>query len=366
MADSVLGADRPGRERKLTISDLARHLGLSKGTVSRALSGYPDISDATKRRVLEAADALGYRPTSSARALSTGLAHSVALVLSVSGDSVQKAYLPDFLDGLSTRLGQENWTLTVATASPADDDIAVQKRLLAERKVDGFVISRTRRRDARAAMLLEMGVPFVMYGRLEDVTGTSYFDFLGEDAMAAAVARLAAFGHRRIAFIGALDAYFMQEKRAEGFMSGMADARLPVAAEMMREGGMTEGEGAKLAASLLADPEPPTAIICAMDVAALGAYRAVDALGLTVGREVSIMSYDGIAEGAYARPGLTTYAVDTAEAGRRLADLLLRQIRGEAPETLRETAAAHLVVRGSDGPPVLSPCELAERIAMAA
>ncbi|QHQ36947.1 LacI family DNA-binding transcriptional regulator [Algicella marina] len=348
---------------KLKIGDLARHLGLSKGTVSRALSGYPDISEKTKERVIRAANELGYKPSSYARALSTGLARSAALVLSVSGDSVQKAYLPDILDGLSTRLGADGWTLTVATASPEEDDLAVQERLIAERKVDGFIITRTRRHDPRITALLEAEVPFVMYGRQEDMSGKPSFDYLGETAMEQAVIRLARLGHRRIGYIGARDGFYMQERRTEGYVAGLADAGLPLDMDMVRAGGMTEAEGAALAADLLAQTEPPTAIVCAMDVAALGAYRAVEALGLRVGHEVSLMAYDGIAEGAYARPGLTTYAVDGRAAGQALADLLLRRIAGEAPDRLQETGEARLIARGSDRAPALTSAELAVRIA---
>jgi LacI family transcriptional regulator len=98
-------------------------------------------------------------------------------------------------------------------------------------------------------------------------------------------------------------------------------------------------------------------------MAALGACRAVTRLGLKVGREVSVTGYDGIPEGAWADPPLTTFEVDNRAAGARLASLLIRRIRGAPPEDLRETAPARLRVRGSDGPPALAPEALAARIA---
>jgi len=101
----------------MTIGKLAEKLGLSKSTVSRALSDYPDIAPATKKRVLAAAEKYRYRPSSYAQSIKTGVAKSVALILSVSNDMVQQASLADLLDGLSSRLGQEEWTLTVATAA---------------------------------------------------------------------------------------------------------------------------------------------------------------------------------------------------------------------------------------------------------
>ncbi|MEP2427135.1 MAG: substrate-binding domain-containing protein, partial [Tateyamaria sp.] len=84
--------------------------------------------------------------------------------------------------------------------------------------------------------------------------------------------------------------------------------------------------------------------------AALGAYQAATERGLVVGRDVSVMGYDGIPEGAHADPPLTTYAVDNRVAGERLSNILIRRIRGEDPDTLRETALARFVDRGSTGP----------------
>ena len=94
-------------------------------------------------------------------------------------------------------------------------------------------------------------------------------------------------------------------------------------------------------------------------------YRAVAEAGLEVGRDVSVIAYDGIPEGAYATPQLTTFEVDSREAGARLAHLLIRRIRGEAPEDLRETAHARLRLRASDGPPSMTSEELRERLSRA-
>ena len=98
------------------------------------------------------------------------------------------------------------------------------------------------------------------------------------------------------------------------------------------------------------------------DAAALGAYEAAEAFGLSIGGDLSVISYDGIPEGAWVRPPLTTFSVDSRNAGARLAELLIRRVRGEAPEALRETALATLQVGGSDGPPACSSEDIARKV----
>ena len=131
---------------------------------------------------------------------------------------------------------------------------------------------------------------------------------------------------------------------------------------MVRNGARTREEGAEEGRALLRLDRPPTAIVFATDLAALGFYSVATDLGLTVGHEISVIGYDGIPECQYARPGLTTFNVDSRAAGARLATLLIRQIRGEDPDTLRELGEATLTERASDGPPTLTPEGLAEKI----
>ena len=358
---------RPAGDRRwrrpTTLQDLADHLRLSKGTVSRALNGYPDISPHTRQRVEEAARRFDYSASAPARAIRTGRSESVGLVLNVDEDNAYKPFLSDFLDGISRRLGQEGWVLSVATAFSSAESLAAHSRLVAERKVDGFILPRTKREDDRVRLLEELSVPFVLYGRTASGHDLSWYDIRGEDAMAAAVARLAGLGHERIAFLGAPGDNMFQCLRREGFRRGLRAVGLAPDPELETEGAMSLARGAAATRALLARARPPTAIVCAVDRAALGACRAISELGLVPGRDVSVIGYDGIPEGAHAEPPLTTFAVDNRQAGYRLADMLIRRIAGEPAETLREEVAATLIERRSDGPPARTPEQIASYMA---
>lgn len=349
---------------RVTINDLAEALGLTKGTVSRALNGYPDISPSTQTRVRHQADKMGYRPLSHAQAIRTGRARSLGLVLQDDEAGSNRPFLAEFVAGITHGASVENWTLTIATARSEGGVLDTMERLIDERKADGFILPRTLRIDPRVELLRKLEMPFVLFGRVAHPEGCAWYDISGEEAMRDAVLRLAGFGHKRIAYVGGGDRYNFTGLRRQGFLDGMAEAGLDADPELICEGGMTAVDGRQAAMDLLYRPQPPTGIVFAVDRVALGGYRAAARLGLTVGRDISIISYDGVPEGAYATPSLTSFAVDSRRAGENLARILLALVRGADPETLRVLEPARLVAGGSDGPPALDPGALSARIAM--
>lgn len=337
---------------RTTILDLAQHCGVSKGTVSRALNGYPDISDRTRRRIETAAKTLGYQPMGGAQGIRTGRTRSLGLVLQIDEHDGHRAFLTEFLAGLSEAASAEHWSLTVATATDMNGTLETMQRLTSERKADGFILPRTLTDDPRADLLSRLGVPYVLFGRVADADGAVWYDLRGEDAMRDAVLRLAALGHKRIGFIGGGAQYSYSPLRAMGYRNGLRQAGLEADPALEARDAMTEADGAAHAAALLDLDAPPTAIVTAVDRTAFGVYRVAAERGLTIGQDLSVISYDGLPEGALMKPPLTTYSVDMRQAGARLATLLIALVRGANPAGLRETEAATLLARGSDRPPV--------------
>lgn len=350
---------RPARVR---IADVAEALGLTKGTVSRALNGYPDIAESTRLRITRKAEAMGYRPLSQAQAIRTGRARSIGLVLQGDVHDAHRPFLSEFLAGLTQAASDHDWTLTVATAYGDQDTRATYDRLLDERKADGFILPRTLLKDPRVRHLRAMDVPFILYGRTGDPSGCAWFDIRGEDAMKEAVQRLYALGHRRIGFVNGTPEHTFSALRYDGFLCGLKAVGLTEDQSLIRGNAVTREDGAVAIQALLHHPNPPTAVVFAMDMPAIGAYAAVRRLGLQIGQDVSIISYDGIPEAAYCDPPLTTFGVDTRAAGLRLGAMLIARIRGTAPEELRETAPAQLCRGGSDGPMTKTPKEIARYI----
>ena len=344
--------------RRVTITDVSEALGLAKSTVSRALNGYPDIAESTRARISAKARDMGYVPLSQAQGIKTGRTRSLGLVIQLADHDSHRPFLAEFLAGLSHAASVEGWTLTVATSESEGETLAKMEALLRDRKADGFILPRTMLQDPRIELLRRRDVPFVLFGRTGDPAGCAWFDILGEEAMRDAVVWLAGLGHRRIGFVNGGTRYTYSALRHDGYVDGLREAGIGFDPALVLQDALTPADGAAAARRLLALPEPPTAVLYAIDAVALGLYRVAREVGLSVGRDISVMAYDGTPDGIAADPPLTTFVVDFRNAGERLAAMLIRRVRGEAPEALRETAQARFLDRGSAGPPALTPAQL--------
>ena len=330
----------------MTIADVAAEAGLTKGTVSRALNDYPDIAESTRLRTRRVADRLGYVPLGSAQAIRTGRCRAIGLVLETGEHDAHRPFLDRFLAGLSDAAAGQGWTLTVATA-PVGAARETYQRLIDERKADGFVLPRTRLDDPRVEMLRGAEVPFVLFGQHGTTDGCAWFDIDGATAFKQTADLLVQRGHRRIAYVGGSPEYAYNGERLGGLRAGLAAHGIPLPDAYIIQSALNRDEGRKATELLLDLPAPPTAIAFALDRAALGAYRAAGARGLVIGRDLSVVAYDGDPEGAFAEPPLTSWAVDWGAAGQRLAEMLIARVRGEPVENLRALMPATLLDRGS-------------------
>lgn len=348
---------------RVTISDVSQALGLTKGTVSRALNGYDDIAEVTRLRVVRTAERMGYRPMSQAQTIRTGMARAIGLVVDLSaGDDPHRLFLADFLAGLSQTAAGQGWTITVAAADSADAMLETMRGLVRDHKADGFVLPRTFWDDPRVAFLRAEDVPFVLFGRVRDDQGCAWLDVRGDRAIADAVARLTALGHRRIAYVNGPEHFAYCHHRRDGYLDGVAAVGLAPDPALLVDGIHNTDEATRATHRLLCLPEPPTAIVYATDTLAIGAYHAARELGLELGRDLSVIGYDGLPESAAVLPTLTSYAVDFRGAGETLADYLIRRIDGDAPDALRTLVDATFRPGGSIGPPTLSPPALAAHV----
>lgn len=355
-----------GLARRATIADVAERAGTTKGTVSRALNGYPDISSRTRSQVERIAAELGYSPMSQAQSIRTGRVRSLGFVLQTYDHDSHRPFLAGFLSGISRSANAQGWDLTLSTAESQLATQEVLSRLAVERKADGFILTRPERNDPRIDLLRSENIPFVLFGRTEQPEGCCWYDILGEEAMKEAVVRLHRLGHRRIGFVNGGELYSYSTYRLRGYLDGLMECGLEFDRDLVVGNAATTEQGRRSAVALLRLDLPPTAIVCAVDVAALGIYRAAEELGIEVGRDISVIAYDGVPEGLLARPPLTTFSVDRERAGERLATQLISRIRGAEAETLRETETAVLLQRESDRPPIRSSEELAACLGMAA
>lgn len=334
-----------------TLKDLAQQLGLSVPTVSRALNGYPDISEATRQRVERAAAAIGYRPNPIARQLRTQRTDTVGLVIPGARGQFADPFFLGFLEGVGTALREAGLYLLVTSAPPGPDELQIYHRWVEDRRVDGFIIGRTRVHDERVSYLLETCTPFVCHGRTSMAHSHAYLDIDGRAGFFKAANHLIDMGHTRLGFVGAPHEFQFAHHRLAGFHDALSARGLPLMEDWVRYGDLTETSGYDVALTLLSRNPRPTALLCANDAMALGALHAAQQLGLQVGSDVSIVGYDDIPVARFAAIPLTTLRQPTREAGHRLVELLMARLSGAPVDTLQEIWQPELVLRASTGPP---------------
>jgi len=334
----------------VTIRDVAREAGVHPGTVSRALNQETRVlvNQETARRVLAAAERLGYRPNRIARGLKTNRSHTIGVLI----PDITNPLFPPILRGIEDRLADDGYTALIVNT----DNDPVRERSHVEamraRQVDGF-ISATARLDRE--LLDEIGAgstPLVLVNRsLEDgsVTSVTVNDRRG---IKLAVDHVVGLGHARIGHVAGPQNLSTGHRRHLGFLEAMHAAGLDAPAECVQFAHFfTDDEGAQACAALLeADPQI-TAIVAGNDLLALGCYDALRTRGVRCPQDISVVGFNDMPFIGRLLPPLTSVRIPQREVGTVAADLLLEQLidgAGPAREILLEPT---LIVRGSTAAP---------------
>jgi LacI family transcriptional regulator len=334
----------------VTIRDLANKLNLSITTISRALDGYDDVAEETRKRVVEAAQEIGYEPSYAARQLRKKRTEAIGYILPTSSPRFTDPFYTDFLTGLCDEVASQKLDLMVTSCPPESEQEENQyKRWAQSRRVDGLVLNRTRVNDWRIDYLAENHVPFVALGRGSTTAAFPYVVVADTEAIQELVLHLAQKGHRQIAFVGTSPNLVIQTDRFKGYQHGLEEAHITYRPDLVTEGDLTEEGGYKAAQQLLALPQPPTAMIGINDLTALGILHAAKDRGLYIGTELAIAGYDGIKETEFTNPPLTTISQPTYEIARTLAQMLFQQIDGKNLGTECRTVKPQLIIRASTG-----------------
>jgi DNA-binding LacI/PurR family transcriptional regulator len=334
----------PGRggRRRPTIDDVARHAGVSKGAVSLALNGRPGVSDATRQRIAAAADALGWRPSARAKALSESRALAIGLIT-----SSQVAADPSFaalLTGVEDELAVAGYALVLSVVADADAEAQTYRRLAHDGRVDGVLLTNVRVDDPRYALVAELGLEAVVVGRPDQRHGLPGVAADVRGAFGRAVQALVDLGHRDIGHVAGPATLVDANERRDAWRDALAEAGLP--AGPVAEGDFTGEGGARATRRLLERRRPPTAILYANDLMAIAGLRVARELALTVPRDLSIVGFDDVPLAEHVHPPLTTIRQHPVAAGAAAAKLLLQRLRGE-PLTVPVLPEPQLVTRES-------------------
>ncbi len=335
----------------MNLKEFSRKLGLSQTTVSRALSGYPEVKTETRERVADAARKYGYHPNRAAIGLATGRAGAIGIVFR--GGAEFGPHTSEFMGGLGTKLEEEGIDILLSTVDSRESEIETYRRLAASKRVDAVILHSPAVEDDRVAILRQLGLPFVLHGRTISDQPYHFLDIDNFGAIKSATEYLIKLGHRRIGFINGLKGRTFAEDRDRGFRIAHADHGLQVDPELLGNGDFTDDMGFLMMSGFLSLPERPTAVLAGSMMSALGAMRAIRTAGLKLGSDISLIAHDDVfpyISGDNMVPTVSITRSSIRAAGTRIGEMLL-QILFERPEGyFEEVWPVELVIRDSTGP----------------
>jgi LacI family transcriptional regulator len=340
---------------RVTIRELARLSGVSIGTVSRALNGYPDVNADTRSRIVDLARELDYTPAAAARTLVLERSHLIGVFLETGEGhpDLQHPFFHGVLVGVKERLGAAGYDLLLFAREQRADGGGSDTHLRRSRhhNVDGVVLMGVDPRDEEVGRLLASEIPCVAVDIELQAPRAAHVISDNITGSALAVRHLADLGHRRIATITGMLETHPGRDRLRGYREELQRRGLEFREDYVVNGDYYFDSGAEGVRRLLALERPPTAIFAASDLMALGAIRAAGEAGVSVPDDLSVVGFDDIPWADHANPPLTTLRQDKNGLGRAAGEALLRQLEGADGAPRPEILPVELQIRATTAAP---------------
>ncbi len=309
-----------------TIHDLAKHVGLSMSAVSKALNGYPDVSEATRKAVRQAALELNYTPNVHARALKSKRSYNLGMLFSDdSGSGLTHPFFSVVMENFKKEAEQEGFDITFISHRIGQSSLTYLDHCRS-RELDGVCIANTDFRSEEIQMLINSELPLITVDN--PFPGKSCVMADNGGGMSALAEHVIGFGHRRIAYIHG-SAGRSTDDRIEALRRTAESRHIELPPEYLVPCEYVSPDSCYQATRRLLElPERPTCILACDDYSALGTYAAVQQAGLRIPQDISVAGYDGIKQMQRFSPRLTTVDQDAPAIGRIAAVMLIELIGG--------------------------------------
>lgn len=327
--------------RAATATDVARLGGVSQSAVSRTFTEGASVSEATRQKVLEAAQRLNYRPNLLARSLITRRSRIIGVAVAY----MENQFYPQLLQALSAQLHRDGYRILLFTPEPDADGDPVLEEVLRYR-VDALILASTSLSSRLADECARAGVPVVLVNRKSSSASVSSVTGDNRRGGARIAEFLLAGGHQRLAFIAGLEDSSTSRDREAGFSRRLK--QLGTDAPARAVGRYTWADAAKATRALLSGPTPPDAIFCANDHMALAAIEiSRSEFGRVIGQDISIVGFDDVSVATWPSFSLTTFSQPVEVMASRVAEIAGRLLGPAKSAPVHEIVPGELIVRGS-------------------
>ncbi|GAB5493927.1 MAG: LacI family DNA-binding transcriptional regulator [Phototrophicaceae bacterium] len=336
----------------VTLKDISKQSGFSVTTVSRALTGYDDVSQRTRNRILKIADEMGYQPNHIARQLQGQRTLTLGLIMPTPSHSNDDDFFSLLLKGITYEAARNGFDVLTSAAQENVSELEAYRRFVGGNRVDGMVVARTQREDARIQYLKSVNCPFIVHGRLapDEDSDFDYIDVDSQLGIYLVTEHLIKLGHRDIAIILPSPDLAFTPYRLNGYREALQKYNIPFRETYCTHGDLTYESGLSGAKTLLDKQPNLSAIIGANDWMALGAMAVAKERGYPVGNGFAIAGYDDIPAAAHAEPSLTTVRQPIYDIGEQLTHQLLGIIKDDdSTSYFQHLIKPDLLIRSSSG-----------------
>jgi len=336
-----------------TIRDIAKKVGRSITTVSRALHDYDDVSAKTKEIVRQTAKEMGYVANKQAQLLRKKYTKTIGFILPTFGPHFFDPFFSELVAGIGNAIGENEYDLLVSTSPPGEREMETYKKFVQSRRVDGFIIVRTRINDERIMYLNLIDFHFVAFGRVPGLENIPYIDENSEYGMRLIVDHLVKLGHRKFACIAPSLNLTFAIHRIKGLKECLLSHGIKMDTDCILTGDLTEKGGYERMLDLISRPYKPTAVVACNDLMAIGAIRAIQDSGMVVGRDISVTGFDNIPLSEHLHPSLTTVSQPIYQIGHRVCEMLINRINKKETGKCQILLEPTLIIRQSTGIPLV-------------
>ena len=331
----------------MNIRELAKKLDLSITTVSRALGGYSDVSEKTRERVKKYALKYQYSPNPYASVLASGKTKTVGYVLPIYGtnsSTLNQGNFFQFISGMSDELLSESIQLQILFAKSENEEIKAYEKLILEQKIENIVLQNIKINDKRIEILNKYKINFVAWGKTKSNINFSWVDLDNFGAIENITNYLIKKNHKHISYINISEKYNFANERKASFLQTLKKNKIEFNKNYYASVKLEEPEKSfEIIRNMINVNKEISSIICSTEFSALSAIKACNDLNLQIGKDISIITFDGPLVRDLSSPPLTAASFPVKELGKKAINILLNK----KDKNLNFLAKSKIIERGS-------------------
>ncbi len=346
--------------KRTTIYDIAKRLGISPTTVSRALRGQQGIAKETIKKVQSMAEEMDYSPNTLASGLRTRKSYNIGVLV----PQINRAFISTFISGIEEVANESGYNVMIYQSMDDEEKEIRNTHSLITSSVDGAIVSLSMNTESldHIRLFLDQRLPFVMADRVADELDVDKVVIDNFDAAFNATEYLISLGHRRIAHFAGSSRRNVYRDRKEGYLAALKKHGIPIDPDILIYEDLSEAAGIRAVDHLLGLEEMVDAVFTANDTTAVSAVLYLQQLGYVIPRDISVVGFNNDPIASIVKPKLTTIHHPAREIGNTAARRLIERINAREDRVIKNTVfvlKTSLIIRESSGP---APKKVARKI----